>query len=148
MAAIYKALPPFYAALREGSSGPDVALVQTWLDGLRGEWPALPKLKLDGRFGSDTRSAVRIFQLANGLREDGVVGRETWNALYSRFADQNGAGERYPGIVIRKGNRGAVIYFVAGVQNAGPISFTVRSAVLPRSCGQVRRDPVQDDRWQ
>lgn len=109
MAAIYKALPPFYAALREGSSGPDVALVQTWLDGLRGEWPALPKLKLDGRFGSDTRSAVRIFQLANGLREDGVVGRETWNALYSRFADQNGAGERYPGIVIRKGNRGAVV---------------------------------------
>lgn len=74
MAAIYKALPPFYAVLREGSSGPDVALVQTWLDGLRGEWPALPKLKLDGRFGSDTRSAVRIFQLANGLREDGVGG--------------------------------------------------------------------------
>ena len=48
----------------------------------------------------------------------------------------------------KKGNRGDVIYFVAGVQNAGPISFTVRSAVLPRSCGQVRRDPVQDDRWQ
>ena len=48
----------------------------------------------------------------------------------------------------QKGNRGAVIYFVASAQNAGPISFTVRSAVLPRSCGQVRRDPVQDDRWQ
>ena len=44
MAEIYKAQPPFYAVLREGSSGPDVAMAQTWLEGLRGEWPALPNL--------------------------------------------------------------------------------------------------------
>lgn len=109
MAEIYKAQPPFYAVLREGSSGPDVAMAQTWLEGLRSEWPALPNLQIDGRFGTDTRNAVRLFQLANGLREDGEIGKNTWDALYSRYADRHGAGERYPGIALRKGQRGASV---------------------------------------
>ena len=109
MAEIYKAQPPFYADLREGSRGPDVALAQTWLNGLRTEWPAMPQLQVDGRFGDDTRSAVRIFQLANGLREDGTIGENTWDALYSRYSDVHGAGEEYPGIPLRQGQRGATV---------------------------------------
>ena len=36
---------------------------------------------IDGRFGSRTRSAVSAFQSSKSLRADGVVGRNTWQAL-------------------------------------------------------------------
>ena len=29
------AIPAYYSLIRRGSSGPDVALVQTWLNGIR-----------------------------------------------------------------------------------------------------------------
>ena len=38
-------------------------------------------LKVDGIFGSDTESAVKDFQWANGLQVDGIVGPHTWLAL-------------------------------------------------------------------
>ena len=39
-------------------------------------------LNADGRFGSKTTSAVRSFQKANSLPADGVIGPDTWAALY------------------------------------------------------------------
>lgn len=37
----------------------------------------------DSIFGNDTLKAVKKFQKANGLKDDGIVGEKTWNKLFS-----------------------------------------------------------------
>ncbi len=61
--------------LRQGDSGSDVKYLQDRLVDLG------YNVTVDGVFGWRTASAVRAFQAANGLVVDGVVGKETWNAL-------------------------------------------------------------------
>ena len=42
-----------------------------------------PITSLDGDFGPETERAVRAFQSENNLSVDGIVGRNTWQALFS-----------------------------------------------------------------
>ena len=63
-------------ALRSGSSGGTVRLVQQKLNSL-GE-----RLTADGRFGAATAAAVQRFQRRNGLTADGVVGEGTWEKMF------------------------------------------------------------------
>ncbi|MBI3088158.1 MAG: peptidoglycan-binding protein [Candidatus Omnitrophica bacterium] len=42
---------------------------------------------LDGKIGPQTREAIRQFQQVNGLKTDGIVGRQTWEKL-SLYLDQ------------------------------------------------------------
>ncbi|MBW4511529.1 MAG: peptidoglycan-binding protein [Scytonematopsis contorta HA4267-MV1] len=39
--------------------------------------------RIDGIYGSRTAQAVRVAQLDRGVRVDGIVGRNTWAALYN-----------------------------------------------------------------
>ena len=36
---------------------------------------------IDGKLGPKTREAIKEFQRANGLKADGVIGRQTWDTL-------------------------------------------------------------------
>lgn len=68
--------------LRRGSSGPSVVVVQTELNRISQNYPAIPKLAtVDGIYGSRTEEAVRRFQEIFDLNPDGVVGPATWYAL-------------------------------------------------------------------
>ena len=58
-----------------GDSGPGVKQVQTAL-AAHGY-----KISVDGSFGAKTEQAVKSFQAKNGLKQDGVVGPETWAKL-------------------------------------------------------------------
>ena len=68
--------------LRRGSSGPAVVIVQTELNRIAQNYPAIPKLAtVDGIYGSRTEASVRRFQEIFGLTPDGIVGQATWYAL-------------------------------------------------------------------
>jgi len=60
-----------------GSTGSNVALIQSQLT-ICGFYPG----SADGIFGSKTKSAVINFQNSRGLTADGIVGFNTWNALF------------------------------------------------------------------
>ena len=68
--------------LRRGSTGPNVVVIQTAINRIAQNYPAIPKIAaVDGIFGSRTEASVREFQQIFGLAPDGVVGRETWYAI-------------------------------------------------------------------
>ncbi len=65
--------------LRVGSTGPNVVIIQTSLNRIAQNYPAIPKIPaVDGIFGSRTEASVRAFQQIFGLNPDGIVGPATW----------------------------------------------------------------------
>ena len=72
-------------ALRIGSRGENVRLMQSYLNALRQGSSDGPELTVDGIFGSVTQTRVRAFQRDNGLVVDGVIGRETWNEIVRQY---------------------------------------------------------------
>ena len=68
--------------LRQGSRGPFVTVIQTELNRISRNYPAIPRIpEVDGIFGPKTEAAVRKFQEIFDLNVDGVVGKATWYAL-------------------------------------------------------------------
>lgn len=64
--------------LRKGSKGSNVRALQTLLNGYG---YSCGTYGVDGNFGSDTEKAVKKYQKAKSLKEDGVVGSKTWSKL-------------------------------------------------------------------
>jgi peptidoglycan hydrolase-like protein with peptidoglycan-binding domain len=65
--------------LQMGSSGAEVTVLQTMLNRIGQNYPAIPKITpVDGVFGEQTENAVKRFQSIFGLTQDGIVGRGTW----------------------------------------------------------------------
>lgn len=56
----------------------------------------------DGQYGSGCKAAVIQFQQDNGLSADGIVGKQTWDALFP----EAGTAYTYPGYIITMGARG------------------------------------------
>ncbi len=80
--------------LRTGSTGPNVVVVQTALNRIAQNYPAIPKIaNVDGIFGSRTESTVTAFQQIFGLTPDGIVGPATWNAIVRLYVAVNALSE-------------------------------------------------------
>jgi hypothetical protein len=62
----------------KGDEGPDVEDLQTMLPRFGGE--------IDGDFGPVTEGEVLEYQRSRGLDVDGIVGQQTWSALYAHKA--------------------------------------------------------------
>ena len=67
-----------YGTLKKGAKGPVVKYAQQLL---MDHGYSLPKYGADGDYGSETVSAVKAFQKANGLTTDGIIGKKTWEKL-------------------------------------------------------------------
>ncbi len=79
------ATPNVNALLKVGSTGEDVTLLQERLKELNyfsGD--------ADGIYGSNTATAVRMFQRTNGMTVDGVAGVKTLTAVYASTAQKRG----------------------------------------------------------
>ena len=105
--------------LRVGSTGLDVQTIQTYLNRIRSNYPAIPVITDEaGVFGDSTRAAVTKFQSVFQLASDGIVGKATWykiSSLYTavtRLAELNsegnslGIGTVPPTTVLRQGSTG------------------------------------------
>jgi len=108
-----------------GSTGEPVRTIQSRLNRIRVNYPAIPVINpVDGVFGASTDAAVRIFQRTFNLTQDGRVGRTTWNrisqiwAAVTRLSELNSEGERIglsptpPSNVVRQGARGADVVHI------------------------------------
>lgn len=85
-------VPPS-AVLRQGSRGADVITLQYLLNVIAEYYPGIPDISQDGIFGNATRQAVIAFQQTKGLTPDGIVGANTWRALYEAY---RGIGDYVP----------------------------------------------------
>ena len=106
MAATTVTISPAYPgrALRAGSSSSEVARIQKYLNALAATHPEIHSVQVDGRFGEATKHAVEQFQRHAGVAVDGVVGRDTWNALILDYNDAfHGNADTNPGITLRPG---------------------------------------------
>jgi peptidoglycan hydrolase-like protein with peptidoglycan-binding domain len=71
--------------LKQGSSGPDVTILQQRLKDL-----GFDPQGVDGNFGPGTEAAVIAFQQSKGLQADGIAGPATLAALQSSGSDAAG----------------------------------------------------------
>lgn len=80
--------------LQVGSTGPNVVIVQTSINRISQNYPAIPKIPaVDGIYGSRTEASVRAFQQIFGLTPDGIVGPATWYELVRLYTGVNSLSE-------------------------------------------------------
>lgn len=105
--------------LQTGSTGLDVQTIQTSLNRIRRNYPAIPAITDPaGEFQNSTKAAVTKFQRIFNLTPDGIVGKGTWykiSSIYTavtRLADLDsegntlGIGTVPPSSVLRQGSTG------------------------------------------
>lgn len=95
---IIRVLPPTAVALpafifpriitEEGSSGPEVFIIQELLSYISTVVSAIPNVDSDGIFGPETKNAVIAFQNLYGIEADGIVDEETWNKIVSVYRER------------------------------------------------------------
>ena len=85
-----------YRQVGYGSTGSAVSKLQTVLNEHGYD------LAVDGIFGEKTRAAVRDYQQKNGLKLDGIAGKETWGSLLAKpsYSGNTGSGSGSSGTVM------------------------------------------------
>ena len=141
-------------ALKVGSTGLDVQTIQTYLERIRRNYPAIPAITDEaGVFGESTRAAVAKFQSIFNLVSDGMVGKATWNKLsylytsVTRLAELDsegtslGIGTVPPSSVLRLGSSGQDVITLQYLLN---VAAEFNSAIpAPAQDGNFGRETQQ-----
>lgn len=84
--------------LREGVEGNDVRVLQEYLNFIAESYPSIPKVNVDGSFGSRTAEQVREFKrIFNIGGNDERVNAPAWNAIANIYEDLYAAQAVMPG---------------------------------------------------
>jgi hypothetical protein len=75
-----------------GSKGESVRTIQNQLNVISNNYPAIPKLSVDGNYGAKTAAAVREFQRVFSLPVTGIVDRATWYKISRIYVGVSGIG--------------------------------------------------------
>ncbi len=118
ISSVYESYPG--TPLREGSSGANVQRMQNYLNRIRVNYPLIPEIKNpNGFFGSDTTTAVKVFQETFSLIADGIIGKGTWykiSSIYTaikKLSELGSEGEYIdvglnpPSTVVKEGSKGS-----------------------------------------
>ncbi len=71
--------------LGPGDSGDEVRVLQYYLAVVAEFYNDVPPLTISSTYDTATENAVRAFQRTQGLPEDGLMGIQTWTALYRAY---------------------------------------------------------------
>ena len=119
------------AAYQRGAKGEEVSRIQGRLRAL-----SFYRGPVDGDFGGGTESAVRAFQQARGLDVDGMVGPQTWQALF------DGASIVAPAIVAESlAYRSLALSGAFETDTGPPDCFAGLSGDFDRHPSRRRREP-------
>ena len=110
--------------LREGSTGEPVRVLQYMLQVIGSYINDVPMPPQTGIFGELTANSVRAFQRFSGLAIDGIVGEQTWNAIFDRLA---GIAETGP------------LPQDVTQEIAEEVGYLVQAGVIPNFPGQILR---------
>ena len=145
--------------LRRGSSGEYVVVLQTMLNRIAQNYPAIPRIQpVDGIFGPKTQRAVLEFQRIFNLADDGVVGRQTWYKLVflyvgvTRLSELSSEGQKFTqvqppasGVTLREGSRGPAVsalqYFITVL---GQVLYNFPTLDIDGIFGPKTRQAVAD----
>lgn len=75
----------FEQLLSLGDTGDNVRVMQYYLAVIAAYYDTIPEIAVNGTFDEATEAAVRAFQRQFGLTEDGLVGRQTWQAMEDAY---------------------------------------------------------------
>ncbi len=99
--------------LKQGTTGDAVSEMQYYLNVISQYYKEIHPISGDCILGVDTLDAVIQFQKKFGLDVDGIVGRQTWDKIYSVYKDiisgsnkSESEGSQYPGYSLEEGARG------------------------------------------
>lgn len=79
--------------LQVGSTGQNVRTIQTQLNAISNNYPAIPKVRVDGIYGQATLNAVETFQEIFGLNSSGIVDFPTWYKISDIYVAVTRMGE-------------------------------------------------------
>lgn len=85
----------FQTNLQVGSRGNAVRIIQSQLNTISNNYPAIPKTNIDGIYGEGTMSSVQTFQSIFGLPATGVVDYPTWYRISDVYVAVSRIAELY-----------------------------------------------------
>ncbi len=145
--------------LRSGDSGEYVVVLQTMLNRIARNYPAIPRISpVDGIFGPQTERAVREFQRIFNLNVDGIVGQATWYQLVllyvgvTRLSELTSEGQTFTqvqapasGVTLQEGSTGlAVSALQLFITVLGQVLYNFPTLAIDGIFGPRTRQAVED----